>query len=79
MAAISSGETNGVRRLSHKNGVKKMGANKVEVLKSIWHVMEGRVEREVVVRLQSGEVEVFQDPMAYTGKEALEAFIGEAY
>lgn len=56
-----------------------VSASKVEVLKSFWHVMReaGHVEREVVVRLPGGEVEIFQDGTKYTPKEALAAYLAE--
>jgi hypothetical protein len=57
-----------------------VSGNKIEILKSIWHVVREdgvRVEREVVARLQDGEVEVFQDGSSYTPKEALDNYISE--
>ena len=54
-------------------------ARNAEVLKSFWHVMaEGcHVERDVVLRLPDGDVEVFRDGAKYTPKEALASYLAE--
>lgn len=54
------------------------GCNAV-VLRSFWHVMaEGsHAERDVVLRLPDGDVEVFRDGAKYTPKEALASYLAE--
>ena len=54
-------------------------ARKAEVLKSFWHVIgeEGHVERDVVLRLPDGDVEVFRDGAKYTPREALATYLAE--